>query len=1590
MTENGGQPLPPEPAGFHPILARWFAQTFGEPTEVQRNAWSAIRTGKHTLIAAPTGSGKTLAALLPCLDACLKGKLRANAGAGAGADAGTRARASAHPGVKVLYITPLKALNNDIHHHIVQFTAAIDQLAAESGECWPGLRAAVRTGDTTASARAAMLRRPPDVLVTTPESLFILLLSGKGRRMLGTTEYVIVDEIHDLASGKRGAHLSLSLERLTALCPQRVQRIGVSATQKPLARVARFLAGWEEAREALPAPGDARPERTSPPGGAEEAAEAEEEPHPYGYRPRPCIIVESRMERTIELAVTLPGEPFGRRTAESVWKPIIDRLMRLMEGARTVIIFVNSRRLAERLTLHLNEHAGFELSMSHHGSVSRERRLEIERRMKTGELRVIVATSSLELGIDIGHVDLVLQIDSPLEAAAGIQRFGRAGHAVGGVSRGAIVARGRGQLPEIAVLSRQIAARDIEPIVPVRDPLDVLSQHVVAMAAAAEDSLQAEALHALIVRSDSFRSFPPERLHAALQVLGGRYPFVRPLIDYDSLTGRIGKRTSSAMAALTGAGVIPQSSGYPVHHAETRIRLGELDEEYIEESRVGDVFQLGTRSWRIQSIRQDRVYAIETDNRYSEIPFWRNEGPGRSFELGRQVGKLWAELEQRLAEPDRETADSGSYAADGSEVRAAGGSAAAGAAPARLQAADAATAEWLARNFHLDGEAAAALIAFVRSQLAQGGVPTDKRLLVEYYRSVTGRWHVVLHNHWGRRVNRAWLLAIRRVLEQMVSYPVTGTARDGGIEWVLPEWEPSWLQAVRQVTPDNVEQLLKEAVAGSPQLGIAFRHIAETSLLLQRSFRRTPLWQKRIRSEELLRAALPYAESFPYLEEAMRVCLYHELDLANLREALRMLADGTIRIVVRETQHPSPLAAEFAAEYATKQLYEGDQFSGDVQLQLMQISKKLAGELFGEDAVRQAVRPEAIEAERLRLTGPGPGGPPADPEGLYALLKRRGDSTAGELAELAGGDAAEWLRGLERAGRVAMLRFGGEPRWICADERDMYREFPGTPASIAFVAGRWAEQVLSFTTETLSARYPDLTPLQVRAVIDELLLQERIEPSPLHEEGGETWMSSRIAARLIRRSVQEARKEAEPADPVRWLLQAASLQYALPGARLAGESGLLAVIARLQGLFLPLDLWESVIFPTRLTDYRSERLDALCAGGEVIWIARRESASDPGRVAFFLAESQALMEPILRQVRERPVKHPELLRRLREGGAAFLTKLARETDRLPSELLADLLDLAWDGQVSNDQFAPLRLAAAAKTAKTAKAGRGLARTGSGQGRWYALADLLPEADPAAPGTPRNELKQPGNAQTSSLQSGPHPGLPHAGAPLPIRTSSGSSLPDNRQEASVMAWTRHLLDGFGLLSKELADTWSPFRWDTLLPVLRQLEEMGIVTRGLFIRGLPSMPFVSRGLVPSLRQPLPEAADAEAVMVLAALDPANPFGLLVPWQERPGAAFARKKGHFLIIHRGEWLLWIEGGGSKVYTMRKIPETSAQDTWEPVLRTAFRAILQMTRRSKIRIGHWNGEPAADSAGAALLQALGAERDGRAMTIWLSELGR
>lgn len=1568
---------------FHPITAHWFTKRMGEPTDVQRQAWPAIAAGRHTLIAAPTGSGKTLAALLPCLDRLIQATL---------ADPGRK------KGVRVLYVTPLKALNNDIHHHIFGFIAELKQAALEQQLEWPDLRVGVRTGDTSQSTRASMLRRPPELLVTTPESLYLMLTSIKGRAILRTVEQVIVDEIHDLAADKRGLHLSVTLERLTEWCGRSPQRIGVSATQKPIERMARFLGGWEPwednsgGGQAKTAAGDGQPEVEEQEGADgkrgsvheerenadgerisgdaqrdwdDEEADREDGPRlGQDYRPREVAIIESRMDRQLRLLVTMAERTGRGRGEERVWGPILDKLTGLMEGSKTALIFANNRRLCERLTLRLNDHFGGEIARSHHGSVSREQRLLVERMLKDGELRCLVATSSLELGIDVGHIDLVIQIDSPKSAAAAIQRFGRAGHAVGGISRGVLLARSRSELAEAAVLARAAAARDIEAIRVPRHSLDVLSQQLVAMAAT--DDWEMGRLAAVLGQSDGYRGLPLAALLATLKVLSGLFPFARPLVEWSGEDGRLSAAAGTAMAAVMGAGTIPQSTGYPVHHAGTRMHIGELDEEYIYESRVGDVFQLGAGAWTIQSIRPDRIYVTEAGSRMGEIPFWKAQPISRSYELGSRIADFLGDLSSR----DLMQADTAREAE-----------------------------QWLTATCNMDEPAACALVSYVKGQMAVCAVPTAQRLVIELYVDDLSRQHLVVHSLHGRRFNHTWQLALMLEFEQLTSARIYSGVRDNGFEFVFSEWDPSWLQAISRVDAERLESLLLHALPASPLFGIHFRRIAEISLLLTRGFSRMPGWKRRMRGEDLLREALPYAERFPYIREALQEAIRESLAVPEVKARLRAVASGEVEVKVVNTRFPSPFAAEFMMDFVAEAFYESDAIGRDLQAQVTGVSRTMAEELFGADAMRQAISPEVVRREQERLESAA--APAASAADVCRQLKERGDLTGGELVGLLGEASLPLVSELLEQGRVCRIALAGEERYICADERDFYAGLPADPLSVDFVLKRYIGHRIAFTPEELARRYAlDLS--QAQAIIARWADARQLEPAPFAEPGKEElWTASAVAARIVRFSLQEFRRQAEPAPAARY----ASLLAERLGLRLApqqtvrslGEEGtelLRQALTRLEGLFLPLSHWESFLLPVRLPGYRPADLDLLCSMGEVRWIGRRPEGEKEGRVAFFLADSHDLYAPYLRS--SFPTRYPELLGLLRSRGASFLSAIARERDQLPSETLGQLLELVWEGHVANDQFAPLRI----KSPRAAAKGGRSKGFQSGLGRWYALTGdeavatgltALSQA-PAASQAPASRASFSGdvsalnNGGATSATPAANPDAASA-APAPL-SSSISRTEANREAALAAAWVKQLLARFAIITRDIVAAYSPYPWDTLYPVLKRLEDWGMLTRGYFIAGLPGMQYAEKAVVEQLRSPA-IWMDGEDTLLVNAADPANPYGLILDWPDHPQAGFARKPSHYLILSKEGWELWLENGGRRIVEMGQTTSGMAAQNRpeeEQRLKRVLQLLLQGGRLKKIQVEAWNGIRTSESPIAPVLARLGAERDREAYVFWPS----
>lgn len=1324
--------------------------------------------------------------------------------------------------------------------------------------------------------------------------------------MLRTVEQVIIDEIHDLAADKRGMHLSISLERLEHLCGRPVQRIGVSATMKPMERVASFLGGWEEAASGSAA--------------AEGAAGAR--------APRPVTIIESGMNKTFDVLVTMPEFKSAAMKRADVWTPIANRLFQLMEGSRTVLIFVNNRRHCERMTLILNEQAGREIALAHHGSVSREKRLEAERALKEQAIRCLVATSSLELGIDVGHVDLVIQIDSPQSAASGIQRIGRAGHSVGDVSRGVIVVRNRGQLAECAVLAREITARRIENIHIPNGSLDVLCQQVTAIVAVEE--WEVGALYRRIIRSDSFRQLGEDQFREALQVLSGFYPHCRPALEWDRKAGVLRALRHTSITALTGAGTIPQSSSYPVHHAETKVHLGELDEEYIHESRVGDVFQLGTASYRIRSIKGDRVYASEAPaNAYGEVPFWRGDGPGRSYELSNKIGAFMRELEERCR--------SGHASA---------------------------LAPWLCAEYRLDGQAADSLAGLAASQMSVSAMPTDKRIVIEHYEDDAGKHHLVIHSLFGRKVNRTWMLALQRYLDGRVSGRIHASARDNGIEFIFKEWEPAFARIAWNVDGDRAEELVAESIPSSPLFGIAFRHLAETSLLLSRGFTRIPAWKQRLRSESLLQDSLPYAEQFPFVREALRISLHEGLEMDKVKRLLELVRSGEIETVVRHTAYPSPFASQFVWEFVNVQMYESDAVSKHLQYQLLSVSKRLAGQLFGATAFQSLMDADEAQAwidggfggsaaaEGEAGTGTETGtetdselamDASSAEERLLRLLKRQGDLTERELVNRLGNKqlAEHALQKLSEREAVCRIAIGGEYRYICADEADIYAAFPADPRAASFVLRRYAERQVALTEKQLAAMY-SIAEADAASWIDSWTQDGLVEPSPFAESPDDRiWTSRSAAARLLRFSIGQMRRRSEPAGQDRLCALLLRLQHVAPDSRLSGIDGLRQAIALLQGIFLPVAYWEASVFPARVADYKKDMLDLLCASGDVIWFGRKDEEEKEGKIAFFLTESKELYAPLLRAAG--PSAEPELLALLRAKGASFLTSLSRDIGLPPSELMEKLLRLVWEGRVSNDQFAPIRLHGQGTVGKTPSK-RGFQ---SGLGRWYAAT----------------------NADTDSDAAGVK-----------------ASLPSGDSDKAAVAWIHHLIQCFGIITRDQAAKAVNGIADRLPETIRRLEDWGMLVRGQWVEGIPYMQLSTTDQVERLKERSSAAADE--TIVLSSIDPANPYGALLKWPEHPTAAFARKPGNYLVFRNGQWALWVENNGKRFVTMNRAALSGEKAEFEAALSVTIRAMLRHSGARKIVVERWDGEAASLTEAAEAFRGIGAETDRNAFVLWPSSI--
>ncbi|MFD9941579.1 ATP-dependent helicase [Nonomuraea sp. NPDC059023] len=1492
-------------AHFSPLTSQWFTGAFVAPTAAQEGAWASIARGDNTLVVAPTGSGKTLAAFLWSLDRLA-----------------TRAREA--KGTKVLYVSPLKALAVDVERNLRAPLAGMKQTARRLGLPVPEISVSIRSGDTPADERRRFAGKPSDILITTPESLF-LLLTSQAREVLRGVETVIVDEVHAVAATKRGAHLALSLERLDALLERPAQRIGLSATVRPVSEVAAFL------------------------GGA-----------------RPAAVVQPPSDKRIEVEVVVPvedmtemearpGEPqddFAEPVNRSIWPHVEDKLFDLIEAHSSTIVFANSRRLAERLCTRLNELAyereqgpealdltGFdmpaqmmaqagasrgaipEIVRAHHGSVSKEERAQIEEALKSGRLPAVVATSSLELGIDMGAVDLVACVEAPPSVASGLQRIGRAGHQVGAVSRGVIFPKYRGDLVQTAVVAERMKAGQIEELRYPRNPLDVLAQQIVAMTAL--DEWTVDELEALVRRAAPYSTLPRTALEATLDMLAGRYPSeefaeLRPRVVWDRVTGTLQGRPGAQRLAVTNGGTIPDRGLFGVFLVgEKASRVGELDEEMVYESRVGDVFVLGATSWRIEDITADRVLVSPAPGQPGKLPFWHGDTAGRPAELGKAIGEF-------LREPEEE------------RMRAAG----------------------------LDAFASANLLAYLTEQReATGYVPDDRTLLVERFHDELGDWRVVIHSPYGARVHAPWALAINRRLRERYGVDVQAVHSDDGIVLRIPDTLAEPPTDVAAFDAEEIEQLVTEELGGSALFAARFRECAGRALLLPRRVpgRRSPLWQQRQRAAHLLGVASQYA-SFPIVLETMRECLQDVFDVPGLVTLMRDIAARKVRVVEVETSQASPFAASLLFHYIGAFMYEGDAPLAERRAQALALDTSLLAELLGQADLRELLDPDVIadtERELARLDRPL-----RDQEDLADLLRSHGPLLAADVS-VRGGDPA-WLTGLESARRALPVRIAGEEQWVAIEDAARVRDALGAPLPVgvphvflepvadplADLVARHARTRGPFHSGTAAARF-GLGVAVVTDALRRLAVTGRVVSGEFRPGGrGEEWCDSGVLRMLRRRSLARLRKEVEPVSPetlARFLPAWHGITSPSPdGAREGGGparamDALVGALDQLQGAAVPASALETLVLPARVPGYSPALLDELTAAGEVIWAGQGSLPGGDGWISLYFADTAPLLMPEPAEITLTPL-HEQILGALGGGGALFFRGLSDQMGSLDDGALAAALwDLVWAGRVSGDTLAPMRAALGtgrpAHRPATNRRRRAVlpSRTGppTVAGRWW----LLP--------APSDQPAQRAQAQ-----------------------------------AEVMLERHGVVTRGAVTSERLPGGFTP-----VYQVLRAYEESGRCRRGYFVEGLGGAQFALPGAVDRMRamsaepEPRPEphpgshpdsrrgseAERARRAVVLAAADPANPYGAALPWPAHPGSHKpGRKAGALVVLVDGHLALYVERGGKTLLSF-------ADDTRLQPAVDALALAVRDGALGKLTVERADGGHINDSPLAAALESAG-----------------
>ena len=1452
---------------FHPAVREWFTRAFTAPTRPQQLGWPAIARGESTLILAPTGSGKTLTAFLWCLNRLTFEPVP------------TRKERC-----RVLYISPLKALAVDVERNLRAPLAGIANIAQAAGTPLNIPEVSIRTGDTPASDRARFLREPSDILITTPESLF-LLLTSQARERLAWVDTVIIDEIHALVPGKRGAHLAVSLERLEALresmaverggsaspggpdkvrptnvgpgVSRTIQRIGLSATQRPLDEVARFLGGAERratARRRKSTPRKTRRRDDE----AVEAVEAElrdefGDHHAEGTsgepdvpRYRPVTIINAAEKKQLNLRIEVPVEDLARIAAggsrtpgdgvpapeipsgpagqaaprNSIWSSIHPRLLELIRTHQSTLLFVNSRRLAERLAGALNELAGEPLVRSHHGSLARAARSEVEDLLKAGRIKALVATSSLELGIDMGAIDLVVQIEAPPSVASGLQRIGRAGHHAGAVSEGIIFPKFRGDLVACAAVSRAMHEGKVESTRYPRNPLDVLAQQIVAMAGM--DLWLVDDLFAVVRRAAPFADLSRRIFEGVLDMLSGRYPSdefaeLRPRVTWDRVQGTLAGREGAKRVAIANAGTIPDRGLYGVFlaGADRPVRVGELDEEMVFETQVGETFTLGASTWRIEEITHDRVLVTPAPGEPGKMPFWHGDQAGRPVELGYAIGALVRELRgvSRPAAIDR-----------------------------------------LVRQHDLEPAAAENVLRYLDDQASAGAVPDDRTIVVERCLDELGDWRVCLLSPLGSRIHAPWAMAVTAQIRNRTGLDVEVMWGDEGFVVRFPNVETAPDPTLLLPDPDEVEGLVLRQLGATSLFAARFRETAARALLLprRRPGARTPLWQQRKRASDLLAVASRFG-SFPALLETYREVLRDHFDMPALVETLKKLASRSLRLSTIDSRVPSPFAASLLFSYVANYIYDGDAPLAERRAQALSVDQAQLRELLGDAELRELLDPEAIASIEGQLQHLDEKYRVRTIDGLHDLLIRIGDLTVDELqARSSLPDVADAVGLLTRTRRVIPITVASERRFIAVEDAARYRDAlgvplpPGLPEALlepvrdpgGDLVLRYARSHAPFAAHELAARY-GLGVSMAESILRRLTEAGRLMEGEFRPGGtGREWVDADVLRSLRRRSLAALRHEIEPvgADALgRFLTSWHGI-----GSGRHGLETLLDAIEQLQGAAIPASVLEREVLPARVRDYQPAMLDTLMAAGEVVWVGVEPLGERDGRIALYLTDHVERLRLPMAATPDVAGRATEVLDYLREHGASFFAALHQGTGGgFPKETVDALWELVWKGLITNDTLHPLRAYARAEGKRTTRRDRG---------RPFRSRRLVP---PAAEGR-------------------------WAVTPAPRPTTSSTT--DWAAAVAQQLLTRH-----GVITREtVAAEAVAGGFSAVYDVLKAMEDTGRVRRGYFVAGLGAAQFAMPAALDLLRS-MRDAPEEPRITLLAATDPANPCGAIIKWPE-----------------------------------------------------------------------------------------------------------